>query len=185
MSDAGVKPIDLAVVAPLVATTDTAVREAMDVARKRTDAGKGIDAAQVHCERLAYAATEVAAAQHLLAYAQNAAAAGHKDAVLNEMAGVFAAEIAHRLLSNIDAHLDDFGINTERLNSTIGGASTRALLRAALNDSRIQAIGRHVIQRRGVNHCWLDNEMAAMTRDSVRQFAEAEVAPIAERIHRH
>ena len=41
------------------------------------------------------------------------------------------------------------------------------------------------VPQRGVNHAWLSDEMAVMTRDSVRQFAEAEVVPIAEHIHRH
>ena len=45
--------------------------------------------------------------------------------------------------------------------------------------------GRHVIEQRGLNNCTIDDEMAVMTRDSVRQFAEGEVAPIAEHIHRN
>ena len=40
------------------------------------------------------------------------------------------------------------------------------------------------MEQRGANHSWLPDEMASMTRDSVRQFAEAEVLPIAEHIHR-
>ena len=41
----------------------------------------------------------------------------------------------------------------------------------------MSAIGRHVMEQRGVNHSWLGDEMAVMTRDSVRQFAESEVLP--------
>jgi (2S)-methylsuccinyl-CoA dehydrogenase len=41
------------------------------------------------------------------------------------------------------------------------------------------------MQQRGANHCWIAEEMAMMSRDSVRQFAETEVIPIAERLHRH
>ena len=42
-----------------------------------------------------------------------------------------------------------------------------------------------VIANKGVNNSWLDSDIALMTRDSVRQFARAEVSPVAERVHRH
>jgi (2S)-methylsuccinyl-CoA dehydrogenase len=180
-----VKPIDLVAVQQLVNTTDGVVREALEVTSKRTDAGKNIDDEQVHCERLAYAATEVAAARDLLAYAQGVVQQGDRDLSVAEMAGAFAAEVAQRLAGRIDAHAAEFGLSEERLNKTLGGAATKALMRDAMSDTRVRAIGRHVMQQRGVNHCWIDNELAVMTRDSVRQFAEAEVTPIAEHIHRH
>jgi len=185
MSDAGVKPIDLAAVDQLVVTTDAVVQEALALARRRTDGGKGIDNEQVHCERLAYAATEVAAAKALLAYATAALEHGQQDRSIAEMAAVFAAEVAQRLAGSIDAHSAEFALGDDRLNQTLGAPATKAVIRAALSDARVRAIGRHAIQQRGVNHSWLDNELALMTRDSVRQFAETEVAPIAEHIHRH
>jgi len=67
----------------------------------------------------------------------------------------------------------------------LGSASCKAVVRSALSEARVRAIGRHVIQHRGVNHSWLPEEMAMMSRDSVRQFAETEVVPLAERLHRH
>ena len=149
MADADVKPIDLAAVRQLVATTETVVREALEVASKRTDGGKNIDDEQVHCERLAYAATEGAAARDLAVYGQ--AAAQHGDPSVAEMAGVFAAEVAQRLAGNIDAHATEFGLSDDRLNKTLGAAATKALIRDALSDARVRAIGRHVMQQRGVN----------------------------------
>src|SRR5262249_41674334 len=71
------------------------------------------------------------------------------------------------------------------LNQTVGASGTRARIRAGLSDARVEAIGRHVIQQRGVNHSWIESEIASLTRDSVRQFADTEVVPIAERLHRH
>ncbi len=185
MADVDVKPIDVAAVQQLVTTTDAVVREALDVARTRTEGGKGIDDAQVHCERLAYAATEVAAAKDLLAYAMAAAQHEQRDPVVEEMAGVFAAEVAHRVATQVDGHTDEFGLSDGRLNETLGTAVTKAQIRAGLSDARIRALGRHVMQQRGANHSWIESDIALMTRDSVRQFAEAEVAPIAEHIHRH
>src|ERR1700675_1514368 len=129
-----VKPIDVAAVQQLVTTTDAVVREVLEIAGKRTDAGKNIDDEQVHCERLAYAATEVAAARDLVAYAQ--AATQHGDPVVTEMAGLFAAEVAQRLVGNVDAHSTEFGLGEDRLHKTLGAATTKALIRDALSDAR-------------------------------------------------
>jgi len=185
MADVSLNPVDLAGVETLVAAADAVVREALEVASKRTEGGKGIDDEQVHCERLAYGATEVAAARDLLAYAKSAASSGQRDPSVEAMSAVFAAEVAQRLSNQIDAHLDAFGLAEDRLNRSLGAAATKKLIRSAAADAPVRAIGRHVMEQRGVNHCWIDNEMAVMTRDSVRQFAETEVAPIAEHIHRN
>jgi (2S)-methylsuccinyl-CoA dehydrogenase len=178
-------PVDLAGVQELLTRTDTVVRAALDVARRRTDDGKGIDEAQVHCERLAYAATEVAAGHHLLTYAKAAAQHGHRDPVVEEMAGVFVCEVAQRLAGQADVHADAFGVSDDFLHEQLGAAATKAQIRGGLCDARVEAIGRSVIEQRGANHSWIDDDLALMTRDSVRQFAETEVAPIAEHIHRH
>ena len=185
MAEPTVTPIEMTKVEQIVGATEALVREALAETSRRTAGGKTIDAAQVHCERLAYAATEVAAARSLLAYAHAAAQHGHRDPVVEEMAAVFAAEVAHRVAGQIDAHAEESGIRQERLQETLGAPAVKSLVRAALSDARVEAIGRQVIQQRGVNHSWIDSDMAVMTRDSVRQFAEAEVAPIAEAIHRH
>ena len=184
MADANLKPIELAAVEQLVTTADAVVREALEVASRRTDGGKGIDDEQVHCERLAYAATELAAARDLLTYAR-ACAAVQRDASVEAMAGVFAAEVVQRLSAQIEMHLDEFGLSDARLNATLGAATTKKLVRAAAADRVLSAIGRHVVEQRGVNNSWIDDELAIMTRDSVRQFADSEVAPMAERTHRH
>ncbi len=178
-----VKSLDLEQVAQLVSTADGVVREALEVAGRRTEGGKGIDDEQVHCERLAYAATEVAAARDLLAYAQSVPNSD-RDPNVDAMAGLFAAEVTQRLAGQIEAHFDQFNVGTERLNATLGSASTKQLVRQGAGDALVCGIGRRVMEQRGLNHSWIDSEIALMTRDSVRQFAESEVAPMAEHIHR-
>jgi (2S)-methylsuccinyl-CoA dehydrogenase len=184
MTNPDMNPVDLAGVEKLVAATETVVREALEVASRRTGGGKGIDDEQVHCERLAYAATSARAARELLTYAAGVAVQ-QRDPSIEAMAGVFAGEVALGLRGQIEAHPEPFGISEARLNATLGAQELRALARAATADAAVSAIGRHVIEQRGVNHAWLGDEMALMTRDSVRQFAEAEVVPQAEHIHRH
>src|SRR5206468_5306676 len=60
-----------------------------------------------------------------------------------------------------------------------------AAVRAAQHEARLRAIGREVIHTHGANNSWIDGDMVEMARDSARGFARKEVAPIAERIHRH
>jgi (2S)-methylsuccinyl-CoA dehydrogenase len=175
--------VDLVATEKLVSTADVVLREALAVASERTAKGKGIDDEQVHCERLAYAATEIAAARELLAYAKSCAKS-QPDPTAEAMAGAFAAEVAHRLTSHVESHLAEFGLTEERLHTTLGAPDFCRLVRAAGSDDAFRTIGRHVIEQRGANHCWIDGEIALMTRDSVRQFAESEVAPLAEHIHR-
>ena len=184
MGEENVKPLDLEQVERLVSTADAVVREALEVAGRRTEGGKNIDDEQVHCERLAYSATEVAAAKVLLAYAK-AVPSSEREASVDAMAGVFAGEVAQQLAGQVDSHLAEFGIASERLNATLGSESTKQQIRNAVSDGVVRAIGRRVMEQRGMNHSWIDSEIALMTRDSVRQFAESEVAPIAEHIHRH
>lgn len=179
------QPFELDATEKLIAASEAVVAAALASARERTQGGQEMDREQPHCERLAYAATEVRAARDFLTYVRRAQAAGESTAVLQDMAAVFAAEVVQKLTSQIDAHWQDFAIPAEPYRAALEAPETKALVRAALDDARVCAIGRHAISTRGVNHCWLDNELAVMTRDSVRQFAEAEVLPIAERIHRH
>src|SRR5947199_315001 len=79
--------------------------EALAAGRRTTDGGKAIDEHQVHAERLAYAATEAAAAEALTTYARERAG----DEVIGRMAAAFAGEVASRLAAEIEGHRDDFG----------------------------------------------------------------------------
>ena len=160
--------------------------EALQHGRSLTDNGKGIDAHQVHAERLAYMATEVEAARSCLQYAQ---AAGENRADENghtaNMALGFAAEVGQRLVGQVSTHIEDFGFDETFLNDTLGQPQVRAAIRDGARESRFRTIGQTVLATKGVNHSWLESDIAEMTRDSVRQFARSEVAPIAERVHRN
>lgn len=176
--------VDLAGAEALVETADTVVREALAVASRRTEGGAQIDREQVHAERLAYAATEVAAARALVAYAK-AATAVEPSSTVEAMAIVFAGEVVRRLAAQVDTHLAEFGLDEARVAATLGAPGTKQRVRAAAADEVLCGIGREVIRQRGANQTWIEDEVAGMTRDSVRQFAESEVLPIAERVHRH
>jgi len=159
--------------------------EALAAGRRTTGGGKAIDEHQVHAERLAYAATEAAAAEALAAYAAERRAAGAADDILERMAAAFAGEVASRLRAELEGQRDDFGVAEATLARTLGAPEVVAAVRAAQHESRLRDVGREVIRTRGANNCPIDGDVAEMARDSARGFARKEVAPLAERIHRH
>jgi (2S)-methylsuccinyl-CoA dehydrogenase len=180
MSSTDIRDARVSLLDALEATT----REAVAKAAALTNGGRDIDAHQPHAERVAYLATEVEAAKSLAAYADGLRDEGRADAQIDDMALVFAGELAARATAQLDAHLDDFGLSSAFLDRTLAAPPVRAAIRMALRDDRITALGRHQLATRGVNNGHID-EIAGMARDSVRQFAATEVAPIAEKLHRH
>jgi len=160
--------------------------EALQHGRTLTNNGKGIDDHQVHAERLAYLATEVEAAGCLLNYARTAKENGGDDSGnMSNMALGFAAEVSQKLVGHASTHLDDFGFDEPFLNDTLGQAEIKAAIRDGAHERRFRTIGQTVLDTKGINNSWLEDDIAEMTRDSVRQFAKSEVAPIAERVHRN
>ena len=163
----------------------TALDAALDAGRRTTQSGKAIDDHQVHAERLAYAATEVAAAEALVAYARSRHENGAGDAITDAMASAFAAETADRLRARIDGHREDFGVPDAVFAKSLGAADVQAAIRAAQHEARFREIGQEMIRTRAVNNAPIDGDVAEMARDSARGFARKVVAPLAERIHRH
>ena len=157
--------------------------EALHHGRSLTANGKAIDEHQVHAERLAYLATEVEAARALLSYATAATGAG--DTGIDDKALGFAAEVGHKLLATADVHLADFGFSEAFVADTLGSSEVKAAIRSGANEERFRHIGRAELAGQGVNNSWLESDIGLMTRDSVRQFAKTEVAPIAEAVHRN
>ena len=165
----------------VLAALDETVETVIAKASARTGGGRDIDAHQPQAERVAYFATEVRAAKCLAEYA---AGEGASEPHVDDMALLFAAELASKAAGQLDAHADDLGLDPGFVDATLATPEVRAAVRAGMSDARVTAIGRRQLETRGVNNSPLD-EIAAMARDAVRQFAATEVAPIAEHIHRH
>jgi (2S)-methylsuccinyl-CoA dehydrogenase len=152
-------------------------------AREITKNGAAIDDHQVLAERVAYAATEARAAQELLAYTERVKIGGRADPLFEATAAAATADLVWSLTSRLAPSADDLGIGDEVFLSAFP-ADVRKRLRAAGNEAVFRAIGRAVAERRGRNETPLD-ETLEQVRESVREFAEKEIAPHAERIHRH
>jgi (2S)-methylsuccinyl-CoA dehydrogenase len=178
-----VPPANLDDARSLLGAADALLEKALARARELTEGGRRIDDHQVLAERVSYAATEARAARELLELVDRVRGEGRSDAALEATAVAATAELVGRVRGRIDAALDDLGLTESELGE-IFHADLRASLRRAGSEARLREIGRHVLATRGRNETPLD-EMLEQVRESVREFAEAEVAPHAERIHRH
>ena len=167
----------------LVEVASDASAIAIAAASRLTDGGKLIDEHQVRCERVAQLATEAQAAGELLAYAERRRDSDEPDEIVEEQAFVFAADVVHRLRSAVEADADGLGIDAENRDA-LEGPGVREAIHAGLLESRIQALGRRVIEARGAFTAELDDPVANLTRDTARSFARTEVAPIAQEMHR-
>lgn len=169
----------------ILTAADAVMNAVIEAAKQTTENGRRIDEHQVLTERVAYLATELRAARDLLAYAEELHGRGQGDAVTDLQAVAYAAEVAHRLRATVEGALEEFGVSQEQIDAELGAPDVRAAIRADMAEARFREIGRAVIEARGVNLTPLGDEMLDLTRRSVRDFARAEVAPLAERIHRY
>jgi (2S)-methylsuccinyl-CoA dehydrogenase len=159
------------------------VGETVAAASRTTNGGREIDEHQVHCERVAYAATECEAATTLLAYARQAYSAGDNASLAADQAALFTAEVSARLYSQVATAFADYGVEAGVFEKTLGCRDALALIGNLSAEERARMIGRRVIESGGVNNSWLPSD-TVMVRDSVRSFAAREVAVLAEGIHR-
>jgi len=161
------------------------LEQAIAQARHLTREGQGIDDHQVHCERLAYRATELQAAEALLRYAEMQGQHGHDDQVTGHMALAYAAEVHQTWWAEIGAHLPTYGIGEAAVSATLGAVDVRQAAQAGASEALVCGIGQVVLDTNGINAIWLGDETAEMTRQSVRDFTRQEVEPLATWVHRH
>ncbi len=167
----------------LLGAADRLLGRVLERAREITAGGSRIDDHQVLAEAVAYAATEGRAARELAEFAAGALAAGRAAPMLETTAAAGAAELVRSLRVRLEPHLESLGMGESELDAAFP-AELRALLRGTAHESVFRAIGGHVAETRGRNATPLD-EVSEQVRGAVREFAEREVAPHAERIHRH
>jgi (2S)-methylsuccinyl-CoA dehydrogenase len=175
-------PLTLDDARDLLAGADHLVQAALDRAREITNGGKRIDDHQVLAERVAYAATEARAAGELIDFTASARAEGAGNDTLELTCVAAVADLVGNLRDRLTPAVDDLGLGEAILEAAFS-PSRRSLLRRAGNESVFRAIGRHACATRGANEMPLD-EISEQVRDAVREFAENEVAPEAEHIHR-
>jgi (2S)-methylsuccinyl-CoA dehydrogenase len=142
---------------------------AVDAARALTRHGEAADDHQVVVERVAYAATEARVIGELAEIPSKLAA----------VARVAAAELAATLRHRLEPVAAALGIGEPRYDD-----ATRAEIADALAPTSVEAIGVDVVAAQG-RLAWPLDDVLDEVRANVRAFAEREVIPHAERIHRH
>lgn len=153
----------------LAAAANELAERALAAARALTRDGDTIDEHQVVVERVAYAATE---ARVIRALAQ-------LPDVLAPYARVATAELAASLKHRLEPVALALGFHRASYDD-----ATQTQLLGELSPAAGEALGEAVIASRGTIAWPLDDTLAEV-RANVRLFAEREVAPHAERIHRH
>jgi (2S)-methylsuccinyl-CoA dehydrogenase len=166
----------------LLSAGESLLAPALARARVLTRNGAAIDDHQVVTERVAYAATELRAAREVLQLQESIAAQGRGAAFL-DVAAAALADLVASARTRLESVALELGLDEAALERAVPAAA-RAKIRAALHEARVRAIGRAAIEARGRTEPPLD-ETLEQVRASVREFAEKEVLPHAERIHRH
>lgn len=142
---------------------------AVDAARTLTRDGEGIDEHQVVVDRVAYAATEARVIAELAAAPAEVAAA----------ARVAAAELAASIPHRLGPVARALGLGELAYPPAVAAAIADGLAPEA-----VEAVGEAAIAAGG-RSAWPLDEVLAEVRANVRAFADREVAPHAEHIHRH
>ena len=175
-------PVSLEDAQALLAASEAALDPALDRAREITQGGRAIDDHQVLTERVAYAATEALAAREVLELCRRAAQEGRCSPLLEQSAVAAVADLAASLRNRLDPCLEELGLPASHLAEAFP-AAVHSLLRRCGSEALLRAIGRAACESRGRLEPPQD-EMLEQVREAVREFAENEVAPHAERIHR-
>ena len=181
---ADVKNADMTQTRMLMATYEHVLNEALGHAARQTNDGAAIDDYQVHCERIAYRATEFRAAQALLGDVERQGEGGQDTRSAGAMALAYAATALHNFWSDVHANAEDYGFSEHAIEQLFGPAQTAEAMRRGMAESAFRAIGRQVLETDGVNNTWLGDELSELTRQTVRDFTRQEIEPIAERLHR-
>jgi (2S)-methylsuccinyl-CoA dehydrogenase len=166
----------------LVSAAATLLEQAIAAAKTLTEGGRKIDDHQIVTERVAYAATEVAAAHEVIAQYADAVAEGQGKPHFERMTVAAVGDLVWNARERISAVAVELGIGDEAIEKSFP-ADVRGLLRAANSESLMREIGKVVLDERGANDTPLD-EMHEQVRAQVREYAMNEVAPQAEHIHR-
>jgi (2S)-methylsuccinyl-CoA dehydrogenase len=145
---------------------------AVAAARELTRDGHAIDDHQVVVERVAYAATE---ARVIAELARLAAVPGE----LADVAHVAAAELAAAMVHRLGPVAPGLGVASLAYDD-----AARAAIAAGVVPAAVERIGEAAIATGGRLRWPLDDTLDEV-RANVRAFAEREVAPHAEHIHRH
>ena len=144
---------------------------------------------------LAWSASEVTAAEAVLAWADRARGAKKIPSeapvtdtapILEErLAAAYAAEVTANVRGRFLAHAQDFGLSLGAVVEALASGEVGAFVGRELASAALADIGQTIREQQGSLGLRLLSEDAEMMRATFRKFADDVVKPLAEEIHRH
>ncbi|HSA59641.1 MAG TPA: acyl-CoA dehydrogenase family protein [bacterium] len=137
-----------------------------------------LDVFQTAAYDLAWMASEVYAAEQLAAYA-----AKNPGEVERALAEIFTAETVTSISQKLSYRFHEFGVDEPKLRETIWNIELTKDVEKVLTSENYTRVAK-LISEKGGGTFALDDQHQ-MFRDTFRKFAEDNVAPVAEKVHRH
>jgi (2S)-methylsuccinyl-CoA dehydrogenase len=138
-----------------------------------------LDTFQTIAYDLAWIASEVYAAEQVVAYAQKNTGELEKG-----LAEFFTAEMVSHFSEKVSYRFHEWGIDEPKLRETIWGVELAKDVEKSLSTENIQKIASLIKQSNSGGTYGLD-EQHEMFRETFKKFAEDKVRPLAEKVHRH
>ena len=143
-----------------------------------------LDEHQMAAYDYTYAVSEVTAAKESLKAYQDQKAKGGDVALEAKLTHFFISEVFHQLLNVCYKHMGEFGLSRQDLQGLHDNPSLLDFADEGFSPARCEEIGEDILQGKKFGaDMWLDEDHN-MFRDTFRKFAESEVKPLAEKVHR-
>ena len=167
----------------LIAKLDENLSTILDAVQNITDKGKNIDDFQKLTEDFAYLATQNRAVQDMNAFNIRMQESNQDDHNNTIMTSLYLADVLKAMRDFLTEYTNLLNLSQDAFENILGSEfyDTYNLLSS---EERIRNLGKSIIASRGVNNVNLEDEVATLTREMARDFANKEVAPIAQDIHR-
>lgn len=137
-----------------------------------------LDVFQTAAYDLAWMSSEVYAAEQLIAYSEK-----NTGEVEKALAEIFTAETVTGISQKLSYRFHEFGVDEPKLRETIWNIELTKDVEKVLTSENYARVGKLIAEKGGGTYA-LD-EQHAMFRETFKKFAEDNVMPVAEKVHRH
>tara|TARA_Y100001936_G_scaffold188415_1_gene186656 strand:+ start:34860 stop:36521 length:1662 start_codon:yes stop_codon:yes gene_type:complete len=167
----------------LIEKLDENLSTILDAVQNITNKGKNIDDFQKLTEDFAYLATQNRAVQDMNAFNIRMQESNQDDHNNTIMTSLYLADVLKAMRDFLTEYTNLLNLSLDAFEN-IMGSEFYDTYNSLSSEERIRNLGKSIIASRGVNNVNLEDEVATLTREMARDFANKEVAPIAQDIHR-
>ena len=175
--------VDTSQLETLIEQLDENLSGILRAVQEATDKGKNIDDFQKLTEDFAYLATQVRAVKDMNAFNVRMQESGQDNNHNTPMTAFYLAHVLQSMRNFLTEYAAFLNLDPGNFDNVMGNEfyPTYNLLSS---EEQIRSLGKSIIESLGVNNVNLEDEVATLTREMARDFANKEVAPIAQEIHR-